>query len=234
VFERGTGLRSVVLGSVIFGASLTTKHIFSIFLAWLPFLTSVRSLSLRLAYGALALALFAGSFIPWLSDQSSAQGIAANVFRYTSTEGHSLTALISTWLPDIAQRTLFVLLLASCGVLFLRFQSAQRVSPFIYVTLLTALSSGMARNYLAIPLIALVIFSPCITAWMYFGVATLALVTVNSALGVPEVSMQLTTWNFVTYELLQLVLVAFLFEALAKRRYEKRRPPSASKTRASI
>jgi hypothetical protein len=57
---------------------------------------------------------------------------------------------------------------------------------------------------------------------MYFGVATLALVTANSALGVPEVSMQLTTWTFVTYELLQLVLVAFLFEALAKRRYEKR------------
>lgn len=219
VLSTGNDARSIMLSGLLLGTSLTTKHIFSIFLAWLPFLTLLRSLSQRLICGALALALFIGSFTPWLSDPASLQGVVAHVLRYTSTEGHSLTSYVSSFVSVIPQRTLFVLLLAICGTLLVRSRAAQTASPFIYLTLLTALSSGMARNYLAIPLVTLVMCSSCVTTWLYFCVATLALITVNTGLGVTEVALPVTTWSFVSYELLQLLLVAFLLEALRRRLY---------------
>ena len=220
VFTLGTDRRSLLVAAALLGGSLTTKHIFSIFVAWLPFLTSVRTLPARLAYGALALAIFAGSFYPWVSDPDSLNGIVANVLRYTSTEGHSLTALISSLLDGVPQRTVFVLLLALCGALFLRFRPAQTSSPLIYITLLTTLSSGMARNYLAIPLVALVTLSPSITSWIYYALATVALCSVHPALGVTEVVLPLTQWRYVSYETLQVVLALSLVEVFAERRYE--------------
>lgn len=234
IFSTGTDKRSLLLASALLGASLSTKHIFSIFLAWLPFLTTVRTLSQRGIYGAIALTVFALSFVPWLNEPHSIAGIEANVLRYTSTEGHSLISSLWSWFPLIPQRTLFVGLLAVIGTLFARTPKTQAYAAFIYLVLLTALSSGMARNYLAIPLVPLVMLSRCACSWVYWVAATLALVSISPTLGVSEVALPLTSVSFVTYQLLQLILLGFLAEFFCKRLYEKSDLPSASKTRASI
>lgn len=220
-FSSGRDRRSLLVAGALLGASLTTKHIFSIFLAWLPFLTSIRTAPQRLAYGALAFFLFAVSFTPWIYEPSSREGIVANVLRYVSTEGHSLVAFIAT--PFQApQRPIFVIALAAFGPLFIRLQKAQRIAPLIYLLLLTALSSGMARNYLAIPLATLAIFSRCAASWAYLFIATAALVTATPSLGVFEVALSLTGWTFITYELVQLILLIATFEVLKKTTYGQR------------
>jgi hypothetical protein len=232
VFSSGRDHRSLLLASALLGASLTTKHIFSIFLAWLPFLYSVRTPSQRLAYGAIACALFATSFIPWLGDPTSRAGILANVLRYVSTESHSLIAFVTAPFA-VPQRTIFVLALAACGPLFMRCRRAHTIAPLVYLILLTALSSGMARNYLAIPIVTLTLFSRCVSTWAYLVVGTLALVTTTPPLGVTEVAVSLTTWTFVTYELLQLILIFLACEVLKKATYGERGSCSAANTRAS-
>jgi hypothetical protein len=210
LFQRSQTPASFVLAGLVLGSSLCVKHIFSIFLVWLPFLVGYKQLSQRLLYGITALTLFGASFLPWVHDSISWQGIVRNVFQYTSTEGHSLISLASSSTLGIKDRNLFVLLLSAIGLFLTNRPRLHPVAPLLYLIAITGLSSGMARNYLAIPVVAIMSLSPSYLGLPYLAVATLALITVNSSLGTVEVVAQLSSSPLVTYELAQTVLVLLL------------------------
>lgn len=212
IFVRGPSWGTTLIGALMFGASLSMKHIFSLFLAWLPFITGTRTLAHRLTFGAISLTVFVASFLPWIHHPTAWEGIRSNVFGYVSTEGHSLTSLIASYVPLLSPRSLFMVLVTVAGVVLLRNRTIHRVAPLVYLIALTALSSGMARNYLAVPLVAIFYYLTYWSSKVYLVVALAALVTVNSSLGVSEVVAQLSTSPLITYQLAQCLLVLVLVQ----------------------
>lgn len=208
-FTRPSMSRYHLLGvGILFGLSLSIKHVFSLFLCWLPFLTGVRSLKERILFSGAAFAVFLLSFTPWINDASAWQGIQANVFGYLSTEGHSLTSNLASLRPGLEPRPLFITLIALTGALLLRFQALHTSAPYLYLIVLTALSSGMARNYLAVPLVGIFLLPRTLWFAAYFGVASIIFVTTTPALGTKEVILPFFSSPYITYELAQLLLLA--------------------------
>lgn len=202
----------VLAAASLFGASLSIKHVFLLFIGWLPFLTSVGSLASRFAFGAISLALFLGSFAPWINEPLAWQGIKANVFDYHSTEGHSLTSHLARFIPGVSARNLFMMSTVGAGALLARVFRFHPHAPYLYLITLTALSSGMARNYLAIPLAGLFASGYTVSGAAYLTIATLIFVTVSPSLGTQEVVAHLLSCSTPTYELAQIFLLATLFE----------------------
>jgi hypothetical protein len=212
LFTQATSRRDLFVSALLFGLSLSIKHIFLLFVGWLPFLTNARSTADRFWFGAIALTLFFGSFSPWLNDPQAWEGIRANVFGYHSTEGHSLTSHLAQLLPGVPARTLFMILTLSTGALLARTQRLHRCAPHLYLIALTALSSGMARNYLAIPLVGIFAFGFTRSGSAYLAVASVIFVNVTTALGTHEVVADLFSLPVFTYELAQALLLALLVE----------------------
>lgn len=208
-FSRSRSAWTVILGGILMGASLSMKHIFSLFVGWLPFANTTRSFMARFTYGGIAIALFLGSFLPWRGDPSTWGSIERNVFAYTSTEGHSLTGALAS-LCGLHARPLFMILTVVAGALLLRVRSLHRFAPHLYLIALPALSSGMARNYLAIPLFGIFTFLSARAGILYLFVASLAFISTNVRLGSPEVAIDLIPATFVSYELCQVLLILTL------------------------
>lgn len=206
---------ALITAGILFGVSLSMKHIFSLFIAWLPFITSIRSLKERVAYGSIALTIFISSFLPWIGDPEAWASIQRNVFGYTSTEGHSLTSYLSAWCP-LPPRPLFMGLTIAAGILLSRARHVHRFAPQLYLIALPALASGMARNYLAIPLFGIFTFLFARAGLAYLLVATLAFVTVNEDLGTTEVALHLLSTPLVSYSLCQALLLITLGEVYLK------------------
>ena len=215
-----TGSRStamLLVAGALMGVSLSMKHIFSLFIAWLPFASQVRTLKERIIYGALALAIFFGSFLPWAREPAVRGSIARNVFAYTSTEGHSLTGALAS-LCNAPARPAFILLIIATGALLLRARALHRFAPHLYLIALPALSSGMARNYLAIPIFGLCTFLWAPAGPLYLVVASLAFICTNESLGVREVAIDLIPGTFVNYEICQGLLLLTLAQVYRRGR----------------
>lgn len=215
-FVGGSTTRDTILAGLIFGSSLATKHLFIVFLAWVPFLTIKREKAQRLLFASTSLKVFLLSFVPFAFDPASLEGMKRNVFQYVSTEGHSLINALNFAASTFPDRTLFMVILALLGVALGCVGRLGNNAPLFYLCALTSLSSGMARNYLAIPLVAVTLWRHLPTSWLYICVALLALVTVNPSLGVSEVVQPLSTTPLITYELAQLALLALLIDAYAR------------------
>ena len=210
IFCRASTVRSTLLATILFGASLSLKHVFSLYIGWLPFITSVRSLRARTTFAVGAVCVFLASFSPWFAEPAAWSGIKLNVFGYVSTEGHSLTSFLSSIVPGLSPRLAFIVLTVIAGAAVARRRTLHSVAPYLYLITLTALSSGMARNYLAIPVVGVLLFRWSRFAVIYLCVATCCFFTVNSPLGVSEVIAPLLSTELITYELAQVTLVALL------------------------
>jgi hypothetical protein len=218
LFMQARSQRQVFLAAVLLGLSLSIKHVFLLFLGWLPFLTTIRSTTNRLWFGAVSLAIFFGSFSPWIGEPLAWRGIQENVFGYRSTEGHSLTSHLAEVVPWMPPRILFMLLTVSAGATLARFTQLHRFAPYLYLVTLTALSSGMARNYLAIPLVGLFASGYTRCGAAYLIVAALIFFTVTPSLGTHEVIAHLLSSPIVTYELAQTLLLGAIVETVRRTR----------------
>jgi len=217
VFTGSRSTATLLVAATLMGASLTMKHIFSLFIVWLPFAFQIRNLRERMTYGALSLLIFFGSFLPWSREPAVWESITRNVFAYTSTEGHSLTGALASLVHTPARPT-FLFLTMVTGVLLLRARALHRFAPHLYLIALPALSSGMARNYLAIPLVGICTFLWAPAGPLYIVVASLAFICTNEGLGVREVAIDLIPGTFVTYELCQVLLLLTLAQVYRRAR----------------
>ncbi len=209
-FLKGATTKDTLKAGLLFGASLATKHIFSIFLPWILFATAIRQRKDRFVFCSTSMKVFILSFAPFIIEPESAAGIKNHVLNYISTEGHTVVHALNVYSDSLPDRSLFVVLLAALGIFVAQRVNAGRELPLLYLCALTALSSGMARNYLAIPLIAVVLWFRSPASWAYLAASLLALTTVNSSLGVSEVAFRTTELSLITYEIPQ-ILVGVLF-----------------------
>lgn len=164
--------RDVVPAALLLGLSLATKHVFAVFPLWV-LAASSRPLAQRLLYGAIAYAVFAAAFLPFVADPAGWAGVHDHVFAYRGGDWYA-NALIVRLIPSgvWATRT-FLAALVAAGVLV--GVTAPRAAFLAYLVLLVALSPTIANQYLAIPLVACAVHWRNPLGWVYVGLATLAL-----------------------------------------------------------
>lgn len=166
------GWRGVVPAAVLLGLSLTTKHVFALFPLWV-LAASSRPLAQRALYGAIAYAIFAAAFVPFVYHAAGLAAVREHVFAYRGGFWYA-NALIVQLIPSGVWATrAFLAAMVAAGVLVGR--TAPRAAFFAYLVLLVALSPTIANQYLAIPLVACAVHWKNPLGWLYVGLATVAL-----------------------------------------------------------
>jgi len=181
--------RSLVIASLLMGASLATKHVVIFFPLWV-LVWPGRPLRQRLAYCALAYVVFAGAFIPFALTPEAWSSINKNVLHYRSWYGNGLLPRLSDvfaqrgtvegsfrWMP-VFPGLQFVWLMAMLmtGVVVAR--KFPRQLFFVYPVAMLAYAPAMAEQYLAIPLVSCAYYWRRWAVWAYIATAT-ALLTVS-------------------------------------------------------
>lgn len=166
----GDGKRRLAALALL-GLSLTVKHIFFLLPLWLAFRAGTwRDRTLAVS---VPVAIFLASFLPFAPH--GWHGIVHNVFLYRSFP-NGLTTRLLAWLGmPIPPSLLLIAGLALAGWLLRRRPLFEAV--LVYLVLLVILSPGMANQYLAIPMAAvLVALNP---AYALYAVAATLIILSN-------------------------------------------------------
>lgn len=145
--EDGRAIGRKVIGLVVLGASLATKHIFFAFPAWLAF--RERTWAGRATAVAVPGLVFVAGFAPFWSRGS--HGIIDNVFRYKSFDNAPFFQL---FVPPVVSTFVSSRLLFVAGLVTLGFAVRRRPlldAALLYSMAVVALSPAVANQYLAIP-----------------------------------------------------------------------------------
>lgn len=134
------------------GLSLSTKHVFLIFVIWAA--VKQKSFAKKLLYLSAPLVVFVGLFVPYLN--SSWDPILKTVVKYRSFDNAPLWSILG--LEDgIGPITLMMIFAGVLTVIGLVTTSHDlHHSLFVYVILVVAFSPAVANQYLAIPLVGVV------------------------------------------------------------------------------
>lgn len=110
-------------------------------------------------------ATFIFSFVPYLYSPESVQGIVNNVLKYKSIPGNSISDLFLEMLNPflfgyvISSRLIFVASMILLGIIIARIRNVTYLQLLLlYFVSLVACSSGVADQYLVIPLVSLIYF----------------------------------------------------------------------------
>jgi hypothetical protein len=191
--------RRFYIGALLVGLSISVKHILAFFPMWVVLCPSFGPLRHRIAFLIVAYAVFVLGFLPWIGDPASLNGIYHHVFLYKSAAaagimpilldllfpfGHISENLPAPW----SNMMIFLPSMAAWAfsIFWLGWWTGRRRPAdlfFIYLLVLVGLSSAMADQYLAIPLVACAVFYRCWPVWIYTAMATLHLVFSNNNLG---------------------------------------------------
>jgi hypothetical protein len=191
-------LSRFLAAALLVGFSISIKHILAFFPLWVLFCPSFGSLRRRVTFPLVAYAVFVLGFLPWIGDPASLHGIIHNVFLYKSDAqagimpilvnllipvDHIRDSLPAPWNQLAGMSTMLAWVLS---ILWLGWWTGQRRPNdlfFVYLVGLVGLSSAMADQYLAIPLVACAVFYRRWPVWLYTIMATLTLAFSNNNLG---------------------------------------------------
>jgi hypothetical protein len=220
-----TNFSNMIIGSVLLGLSLATKHILILFPLWVFWLYRKNSIYQRLCVLLIPYLCFAVICAPYLLESSMRSGFMEHVIRYKSQHGNSLIQSILNLFVNITQlesainpplsRIVFLVLLLSSGFFYIS-KFKQKVNLltlfFLYLATLTAVTSSMADQYLAIPLITLACYPQVLNSAFYTIAATITLFTSqNNIFGTRFSEMQ-----FIAYPQAQIWLVFFIASLYAQ------------------
>lgn len=245
LLDRSRALLSAsgILGLFFLGLSLATKHILVVFSFWVALILKRRGAT-HVEF-ALALVMppliFGFSFFlaPW--DRETWDGILHHVFGYASVDGRGIWIQIfdliiparlagQPWGPHLT-KTLFLLSMVLLGWVWIRRLGRGVGLPellAIYLAAVVALSSAMADQYLAIPLVAVAIYHRYPAAWLYSAAALAILIeSSNNLFGNTPPGM-----TFLRYSHAQLLLAFFLVE-IFRSLGSRARPPHSADGEAS-
>lgn len=178
--EGSEDWRRWVSSAGLLGLSLVIKHVFFLFPVWLLFWPKLGSLTKRLVYAAVAYGIFAASFLPWIADPPSRQGIYQYVFRYRSRFYFSVLHLLAAsrhfWRVSATETSaltlLWMALLVAAGIILAR----TKIELFpMYLLAMVGFSPALNDYYLAMPILACAIFYPSWPGLTLSGVAIIAL-----------------------------------------------------------
>ena len=141
---------------VFMALSLTMKHIFCFFAAWL-LLSKKLPLMKRALYAFVPPILFLLSFVPFIiKNPDNLNGIIQNVFLYRSSNNSPLLrnlVLQPLNIPQSLYTVIFIILVCLVGYLTREREIEYRI--LLYLLSFVAFASAMSNQYLAIPMVAL-------------------------------------------------------------------------------
>lgn len=146
--------------------SLTMKHVFAFFAAWILFSKGL-SPKKRCLYAVMPPILFLMSFaFPILKNFQNASGILENVFLYRSMNNFPLFGKILEFInvPNSMYTVIFIAIVCVMGWIFRGKEIEERV--LWYTMCMVAFSSAVGDHYLAIPMAALSVFGKKLK-WFY-------------------------------------------------------------------
>jgi hypothetical protein len=175
-------LRDVVAVSLL-ALSLIVKHLLFIFPVWILLLRNF-PLNKRFIYASVPPLLFLVSFIPYVDEGWN--GIVRNVFLYSSKNNFPLLG----WLfqsfseqPRVWYRPAFILLMVAIG--WSARHKTFEESLLLYFMALVSVSSAIANQYLAIPILSLCLIRDPLR-YLYFFLASVFLALSPSGLHIAE------------------------------------------------
>lgn len=162
--------KKYLVGLLLAGLSLATKHVFAFFPAWLVLKAfDQRDWKKGLLSGSIPVIVFLASFIPsWISGGSD--GIVQNVFKYDS---FSNAPFFHLFIPKALQQITspflwWIIIIIIFGWLF-RKQDLFTLASF-YLLILVTFSPALTNQYLALPSIFIAIFpNPFFLAFVLVG-----------------------------------------------------------------
>lgn len=179
-------------GNLLLGLSLAMKHVLIFFPIWLwmKYRRQSRYLGFSFLVVVIPYGLFCLSFLPYIFDQSSYDGIISNVLAYRSWHGNGLISqllelfvnihVVETQLDLLISKWIFTFVVILAGHFWTsehRTRQQEDELLFLYLITLVTFSSSMADQYLAVPIIALARYGTLVMSWIYSLAATLALIT---------------------------------------------------------
>lgn len=227
--------RRILGAAVLFGISLSIKHVLIFFPVWILMLRHHGRFLQRLAFGAVSVAVFFLTFVPWLFDPASRQGILQHVFLYSPIPfGALLPELANLFIPKALIDILFggipvfsgvkifwiVGILAS-GYWFTRY--SPKNSFYFYLGSLVAFSCVMVDEYLFIPLVLCAVYRGSKLLWVYHAMAVVQFLTSRQFIGAQMPELQpLNTFLADVLQVRYMHAQVWLFLFLAYEAYQMR------------
>jgi hypothetical protein len=218
--ERHAERHRATVASAVLGLSLAVKHVLFAFPFWLA--VKEKSLRERLVVLVLPVALFAATFLPFLSGGRA--GIIRNVLLYRGFANAPLwrLALPSSFLAVVSPTLLFLAVLGGLGLWLRRRDPVE--SLLLYLAALVAFSPTVANQSLAIPAATVAVFpNPLFAAFV--AVASLHLLVDHQGLDLAAVQ-RVVPPELVGYTTQMVLLLAGLVWLLLAAR--SRRPAQAA------
>lgn len=172
----------LLLAAGVQGLSLIIKHVLFLFPLWIFFWKELGSWQKRATFVVVSYGMFALSFLPWLPDPASREGIVRNVLLYRSQFMYSISQLLASvsFLAVIPKQGPTVLTLGWIAIVVLAgYLVARRKCDIfpMYLLIMFSFSPALRDQYLALPLLACAILYTSWPCWAFTVVATLALLS---------------------------------------------------------
>ena len=144
------------LGLLIFGISITIKHVFFAYPFWLA--VKQKGIKEKITALFLPMLIFLASFLPYI--KAAKAQIIRNVFLYNSSGGTAVLRSLKLVLGEAHGASLamllFLIALAIFGILFKKYSNL--TSVLLYSVILLLFASSLANQYLAIAAAAAAVF----------------------------------------------------------------------------
>lgn len=175
--------RRLAIAAGLQGISLVIKHVLFLFPLWIFLWTKLGSWRKRVAYVVIAYGIFGLSFLPWMFDAPSRDGIIRNVFLYRSEFTYSLSRLLTSisFLAPLTKSESAILTLGWIVIVMVAgtIAAQRKVDLFpMYLLAMFTFSPALRDQYLAIPLLASAILY---TSWPSWALTTAAIVALLSS-----------------------------------------------------
>jgi len=154
IYEKYKNNYQLLISLIIFGLSICAKHVLIFFPIWLAF--KEKFLIKKIIIILVPYLVFFLSFVNYVPEDLNS--IIENVFKYKAFNNGPFWKIFTPQIiyAYIDQKILFFITMIIIG-LFFKKKSLRNIF-YYYLILIVILSSGMANQYLAIPLLALAIF----------------------------------------------------------------------------
>jgi len=154
IYEKYKNNYELLLSLIIFGLSICAKHIFIFFPVWLAF--KEKNSYKKIIIILVPFVIFFSSFTNYLSVDY--HHIVEHVFNYKASSNGPFWKIFTPKIVDmyIDKKILFIISLIILGLFFQK-KSLRNIFHY-YLISIVIISSGMANQYLAIPLLALAVF----------------------------------------------------------------------------
>ena len=217
IYEKYKNNYELLISLIIFGLSICAKHVLIFFPIWLAF--KEKLFTKKIIIILVPYLIFFLSFVNYVPEDLNP--IIKYVFQYKASNNGPFWKIFTPQIIYIYidQKILFFIVLIIIG-LFFKKKSLRNIF-YYYLILIVILSSGMANQYLAIPLLALAIFWN--RKYLIYSLLCVLLFVVDGDAFNIQVLREFLEWDYrstrmMYYPIILILLLGFLETILGKKK----------------